>query len=94
MKISRRTERLHSPSCGIFVFESLADEFTESDWITFNAEQMPSFCVSSLFWFNIESLTLEIACQTLIGDRKCDYGSAHLFEGKVQMAGKVRNGFS
>lgn len=31
MKISRRTERLHSPSCGIFVFESLADEFTESD---------------------------------------------------------------
>lgn len=70
MKISRRTERLHSPSCGIFVFESLADEFTESDWITFNAEQMPSFCVSSLFRFNIESLTLEIACQTLIGDRK------------------------
>ena len=48
----------------------LADEFTESDWITFNAEQMPSFCVSSLFRFNIESLTLEIACQTLIGDRK------------------------
>ena len=70
MKISRRTERLHSPSCGIFVFESLADEFTESDWITFNAEQMPSFCVSSLFWFNIEILTLEIACQTLIRDRK------------------------
>ena len=70
MKISRRTERLHSPSCGIFVFESLADEFTESDWITFNAEQMPSFCVSSLFRFNIESLTLEITCQTLIGDRK------------------------
>ena len=70
MKISRGTERLHSPSCGIFVFEGLADEFTESDWITFNAEQVPSFCVSRFFRFDIEGFTFEIACQTLIGDRK------------------------
>lgn len=65
-KKSRRTERLHSPACGIFVFEGLANQLAKTERVAFDTEKMPPFCMGSFCRFYIQGFTFQVACEPLI----------------------------
>ena len=64
-KKSRRTERLHSPACGIFVFEGLANQLAKTERVAFDTEKMPPFCMGSFCRFYIQGFTFQVACEPL-----------------------------